>query len=85
MKHIIVMLVSVLFAYLIKSFLNIPDPILLLIAIIPVIWSIVIDYVTPLDKVFIVKDMNDNIISIKRVKPFFYLNSNFTIIEKEID
>lgn len=85
MKHIIILFVSVLFIYIIKLFLNIPDPILLLISIFPVIISLVIDYLNPIDKVFIIKDLNGNIISIKRHKPFFNLDTNLSIIEKEID
>lgn len=85
MKHIIVMLLSVLFVFLIKSFLNIADPILLIIAIVPVIFSVLIDYLNPIDKVFVIQDLNGKIVSIKRVKPFFHLNSNFFIIEKQID
>jgi hypothetical protein len=85
MKHIIVMLLSVLFVFLIKSFLNIADPILLIIAIVPVIFSVLIDYLNPIDKVFVIQDLNGKIVSIKRVKPFFPLNSNFFIIEKQID
>lgn len=85
MKHIIILFVSVLFIYIIKTFLNIPDPILLLISIFPVIISLVLDYLTPTDKVFIILDHNRNIVSIKKIKPFFDLASNLSIIEKEID